>query len=48
MPQATVLKVEWTKKLQYFLLSLYLHQALKRTILGEIWVKSFSQAFIEK
>ena len=27
------------KKLKYFLLSLYLHQTLKRTILSEIWVK---------
>ena len=36
-----VLKVKWTKKLTYFLLSLYLHQTLKRTILSEIWVKIF-------
>ena len=35
------LKVKWTKKLTYFLLSLYLHQTLKRTILSEIWVKIF-------
>ena len=35
------LKVKWTKKLKYFLLSLYLHQTLKRTILSEIWVKIF-------
>ena len=36
-----VLKVKWTKKLTYFLLSLYLHQTQKRTILSEIWVKIF-------
>jgi len=36
-----VLKVKLTKKLKYFLLSLYLHQTLERTILGEIWVKIF-------
>ena len=36
-----VLKVKWTKKLKYFLLSLYLHQTLNRTILIEIWVKIF-------
>ena len=35
------LKVKWTNKLKYFLLSLYLHQTLKRTILSEIWVKIF-------
>ena len=36
-----ILKVKWTKKLTYFLLSLYLHQTLKRNILSEIWVKIF-------
>ena len=35
------LKVKWTKELTYFLLSLYLHQTLKWTILSEIWVKIF-------
>ena len=35
------LKVKWIKKLKYFLLSLYLHQTLKRNILSEIWAKIF-------
>ena len=35
------LKVKWTKKMTYFLLSPYLHQTLKRTVLSEIWVKIF-------
>ena len=44
----TTLKVKCTKKLKYFVLSLYLHQTLKRTILSEIWVKIFLPKPLEK
>ena len=35
------LQVKSIKKLKYFLLPLYLHQTVKRTILSEVWVKIF-------
>ena len=35
------IKGQMNQKMTYFLLSLYLHQTLKRNILSEIWVKIF-------
>ena len=40
-------KGQMNRNIEIFCLSLYLHQTLKRTILNEIWVKIFSQSFIE-
>ena len=41
-------KGQMNQKLRYFLLLLYLHQTLKRTILSEIWVKLFLSKPLEK
>ena len=36
------LKGQMNQKVKYFLLSLYLQQTLKRTIVSKIWVKIFT------
>ena len=42
------IKGQMNQKLGYFLLLLYLHQTLTRTIISEIWVKLFRSKPLEK